>query len=116
MDYAANREWLANLCDNATGEPSSSDDGDDDDDDGPTLMGIDMPRRQFASWVNYYLTHMTSDGEAMTTGRTPNRTQAAPTNAWLTEETRSIGAIPEAHIVRVQPSSEITSAESARLA
>ena len=46
---------------------SSSDDGDDDDDDGPTLMGIDMPRRQFASWVNYYLTHMTSDGEAMTT-------------------------------------------------
>jgi hypothetical protein len=45
------------------------DDGDDAN-DGPKLLGIGMPRRQFATWVHYYLTHMTSDGEARTSKTT----------------------------------------------
>ena len=35
-----------------------------------TLMGVGMPSRQFASWVHYYLTHMTKNGEAMMTPST----------------------------------------------
>ncbi len=35
-----------------------------------TLMGVGMPPRQFASWVYYYLTHMTIDGEATITPST----------------------------------------------
>ncbi len=41
-----------------------------------TLMGVGMPTRQFASWVHYYLTHMTMDGEAM---MTPSTTVTATT-------------------------------------
>ena len=37
--------------------------------------------------------------EVSTTGRVPKRTQAAPTNAWARDETSSIGAIAEDHIV-----------------
>jgi hypothetical protein len=38
-----------------------------DSDDGPTLVGVGVPRSQFASWVHYYLTHMTPDGEVVAT-------------------------------------------------
>ena len=30
-----------------------------------TLMGVDMTKLQFATWVHYYLLHMTEDGEVM---------------------------------------------------
>ncbi len=44
-----------------------------------TLMGVGMPPRQFASWVYYYLTHMTIDGEAtMTTSTSITTTTSTP--------------------------------------
>ncbi|KAL3811785.1 hypothetical protein ACHAXA_005176 [Cyclostephanos tholiformis] len=56
-----------------------SDHVDDESNDGPTLTGIGMPRRQFATWVHYYLTHMTSDGEVGTSSTTSSSTIVAST-------------------------------------
>jgi hypothetical protein len=67
------------------------DDSDDAKFDGPTLTGIGMPRRRFATWVHYYLTHMTSDGEVGTSSST-----LTTKSSFANESMTTIDAIVEA--------------------
>ena len=48
-----------------------------------TLMGVGMSKRQFAAWVQYYITHMSQDGEVIPTTAQPSTqsTQSATTAA-----------------------------------
>jgi len=61
-----------------------------------TLMGVGMPSRQFASWVHYYLTHMTMDGEAMIT---PSTTVTATTALDAVSETSAAMLINQKKVV-----------------
>ena len=64
---AESRDLYSLLATSSADRDGGRDEASDADDRGPTLVGVGVPRSQFASWVHYYLTHMTPEGEVVAT-------------------------------------------------
>ncbi len=64
---AESRDQYSLLATSSADRGGGHDEASDTDDRGPTLVGVSVPRLQFASWVHYYLTHMTPEGEVVAT-------------------------------------------------